>query len=385
MNVLQRLDHRYSRWLTRPAKNAAGRMGLYRIIYSLFYLWFISHLRFGELGLIPPEQWKPTILFRGLSPLPSFGYSILEVALVMALVLLLLGYKSRYANLVVLIAGFSLAIFRRGLLLKEHTILLTVFYVPLFMLMSQWGTTYSIDALLRQKRGQPLTDPKDSSWRYIWPARGLMVVLSILFLSSAFEKVRNLDWLLEPRLVSNFLLAKGVSSFLRNGLPVHPLGPWLGQTDALIIPTQYIVLLFEAVFFLVLFSRLAQAIILRLAPMFHSFNALLLGIPFTSILSVYAAFPDWQTLYEQFYPKCLRLSGLTHLPTPWLRGGTIGLALLVGLLWNTTPIPRQVFGLFDLFNYQTFWFALLPFIVLGMTSPLWLRFRNGPRRWSHRL
>ncbi|MEM9808106.1 MAG: hypothetical protein AAF959_22800, partial [Cyanobacteria bacterium P01_D01_bin.56] len=68
-----------------------------------------------------------------------------------------------------------------------------------------------------------------------------------------------------------------------------------------------------------------------------------------------------------------------------LRGGTIGLALLVGILWNTTPIPRQAFGLFDLFNYQTFWFALLPFIILGMTSPLWLRFRNEPRLRSDRL
>ena len=34
MRFFQRLERRYVQWLTRPAQNAAGRMGLYRIVYS---------------------------------------------------------------------------------------------------------------------------------------------------------------------------------------------------------------------------------------------------------------------------------------------------------------------------------------------------------------
>ncbi|MEM7064924.1 MAG: hypothetical protein AAF572_17415 [Cyanobacteria bacterium P01_B01_bin.77] len=376
MNRFQRLERRYSLWLTRPAKNAAGRMGLYRIVYSLFYLWFLTHLRFTELSLVPTSQWRPTILFSGLSPLPEAVYPVMESLLVIALVLQLIGYKTRIANLMVLLMGFGLAVFRTGLLMEERTLVVTVFYVPLFMLFSNWGATYSIDALLRQKQGQPVVNPKNSAWHYIWPARGLMVVLSTLFLSAAIEKFNSLDWLINPRFVGDFLLTKGVSSYLSNGFPVSPLGPQLGQLDAFIIPTQYVILLFETAFVLVLFSRIAQAIILRLAPIFHSFNTLLLGIPFISVLSIYAAFPDWQTLYERFYPQPLKMRGLANLPGPLLSLGAVGLAVLVGLLWNTTPIPRQIFGLFGIFSYHTLWFGLLPFIVLWILSPLWQRDNN---------
>ena len=373
MNVFQHLEHRYSLWLTRPAQNAAGRMGLYRIVYSLFYLWFLSRMRFGELSLVPTSYWEPTILTSGLSPLPGAAYPAIEILLVMALILMLLGYKTRIATVMVLILGFSFAIFRTGLLMQDRTLVVTVFYVPLMMSLSNWGATYSIDAILRQKQGKPVANPHASSWHYIWPARGLMVILSILFLSAAIEKFLSQDWLIDPRFVKDFLLEKGVASYLSNGFPVHPLGPKLAQIDAFIIPAQYIVLLFEAAFILVLFSRVAQAIIFRLAPIFHSFNTLLLGIPFIAVLSIYAAFPDWQILYERFYPRFLQIRGLTKLPSSLLRMGSVSLAVLVGLLWNTTPIPRQLFGLFGLFNYQTLWFALLPFILLWIASPLWLR------------
>lgn len=371
MNFFQRLNYRYVEWLTRPAQNAAGRIGLYRIIYSFFYLWFLSPLHFSELGLVPTSQWDPTILFSGLSPLPSMGYSAMEILLIMALILLLLGYKTRLATLVVLVTGFGLAGFRTGFLIQERTIVLTVFYVPLFMLFSRWGETYSIDAVLRQKRGQPTTSPQISSWRYIWPVRGLLIILAILFLSAAVIKCIKLAWIVNPRLVGDFILAKGIKSNLSNGFPIVPLGPFIGRTDVLAIPSQYIVLLYETAFVLVLFNRFAQKLIFRLAPIFHSFNTLLLGIPFISILSMYAAFPDWQRLYERFYPKALRIRGLRQLSSQLLVVGSVSLSLLVGLLWNTTPIPRRIFGLFGLFSYETLWFALLPFICLWILSPLW--------------
>lgn len=380
MKLLRRIEHRYVRWLTRPAQNAAGRMGLYRIVYSLFYLWFLSHMRFSELSLVPPGLWEPTILFSKLAPLPGMAYPTMEILLVIALGLLLVGYKTRLATLITLLMGFSLAIFRTGLLTQERTILVPTFYVPLFMLLSHWGDTYSIDAVLRKKRGLATVNPKDSSWRYIWPARGLLIILSLLFLSATITKCIQVDWLTNPQFVGNFVLHKGVESHLKNGFPIHPLSTLLGRTPALAIPTQYIVLLFEGAFILVLFSRIAQAIILRLAPIFHSINTLLLGIPFISVLGIYAAFPDWQHLYERFYPQTLRLKGLEKQASTMLHIGPIGFALIIGALWNTTPIPRQLFGLFDLFNYQTLWFALVPFILAWIFSPIWSR--SHPRTVS---
>ncbi|MBX2864049.1 MAG: hypothetical protein KTR27_10865 [Leptolyngbyaceae cyanobacterium MAG.088] len=383
MKIVKRLEHRYVSWLTRPAQNAAGRMGLYRIIYSLFYLWFLSHMQFAELSLVPTDLWDPTVLFSRLSPLPGIAYPTMEILLVIALVLLLVGYKTRLATLTTLLMGFGLAIFRTGLLTQERTILTTTFYVPLFMLLSNWGATYSIDALLRQNKGLSTIDPKDSSWRYIWPARGLLTVIALLFLSATITKCIQIDWLANPRFVGDFVLHKGVESYLRNGFPIHPLGPQLGRTDALAMATQYGVLLFEGAFVLVLFSRLAQAIICRITPIFHSMNTLLLGIPFISVVSIYAAFPDWQNIYETFYPNALKLTDLAKLSSTTLITGSVGLALAVGALWNTTPIPRQIFGLFDLFNYQTLWFAILPFVFIWIFRPLWQHFKSAiPYPWE---
>lgn len=375
IKFFQFVEAPYSKWLSAPADNAAGRMGLYRIIYSVFCLWFFSYLKFTELGEIPAAQWNPPRLFVWLSQPPLWFFPVTESVLAASLILLLVGYWTRTATLLVFLFGFGLAIMRHSLLLQERTLMLIVFYVPLFMIFSDWGSTYSIDSLVKQRRGQSVPHPHNSSWHYIWPSRGLMVVLSFLYLSSAVIKIKEGDWVTNPYYVSNFMLSKGIASYLNNGFPVNPLSPLLARSSFLIVPSQYIVLLFETAFILVLFSRVARAIIFRLVLIFHSCNTFFLGIPFAAVLSVYAAFPDWQRLYERFYPRWLRLTWLTKLPTAYLTSSSLFLAVLIGLLWNTTSIPRTVFGLFRVLDYQTIWFAIFPLALLWLVVSVyqWLR------------
>ncbi|MGF1480326.1 MAG: hypothetical protein ACFB4I_12680 [Cyanophyceae cyanobacterium] len=294
-----------------------------------------------------------------------------ESMLAAALILLLVGYRTRTATLLVFLCGFGLAVMRHSLLLREHTLMLLVFYVPLFMFFSNWGSTYSIDALLKQRRSQFVPHPHDSSWHYIWPSRGLMVVLSFLFLSSAVIKIKEGDWITNPNYVSNFMLSKGIASYLNNGFPVNPLGLLLARSRFLIVPSQYIVLLFETAFILVLFSGVARAIIFRLVLIFHSCNTFFLGIPFAAVLSVYAAFPDWQQLYERFYPRWLRPTWLAKMPTVLLISSSLFSAALIGVLWDTTPIPRTVFSLFGLINYRTIWFVIFPLAVIWLVTSIY--------------
>ncbi|NJL84457.1 MAG: hypothetical protein HC890_18775 [Chloroflexaceae bacterium] len=248
MNFWQRLETGCDRWLSAPAVNAAGRMGLYRILYSLFYLWLISYLRFSELGLIPPIRWNPPLLFLGFSPPPGWIFTLAESLLPAALILLLFGYRTRLVTGAVLALGFGLAGMRASLLLKEHTLMLVTFYVPLFMLFSDWGSTYSLDEILRQQRGQWTPSPQNSASHYIWPARGLMAVLAILFVSATVDKLLQGVWVSDPRFVGDLMLEKSVESYLNNGFPVNPFAAAIANNNYLIIPAQYFILLFEAAF-----------------------------------------------------------------------------------------------------------------------------------------
>ncbi len=368
MKILPRLADRFDRWLRASAPNAAGRMGLYRIVYSFFFLWFFSYLKFTELSYIPVTQWNPPLLFSWLSKPPAIFFPLAESLLAALLILMLVGYCTRLTTVLVFLLGFVLTGMRASLLLREHTIMLTAFYVPLFMSFSDWGSTYSIDAILRRRRGQFCPTPQNSSWRYIWPSKGLMVVLGFLFASAALSKW---DWVINPRFVGDFMLGKSVQSYLRNGFPINPLVAPLAHSNFFIIPSQYIVLLFEAAFILVLFNRFARAIIFRVVLIFHSFNTFFLGIPFASVLSIYLAFPDWQALYQRFYPKWLRLTWLKSLSSPFLVKGSLILAVLTGLLWDTTPIPRAVFGLFGLVDYHTIWFIIFPLSIIWIAVSIY--------------
>jgi hypothetical protein len=207
-----------------------------------------------------------------------------------------------------------------------------------------------------------------------------LAVLSLLFLSAAVIKFQAGVWLANPRYVGDFMLEKGMISLLNNGTPLNPLSPLIARTDWLAIPLQYFTLLFEMIFGLVLFSRLARAIIFRYAPVFHSMNTFFLGIPFTPILAMYIPLVDWQMLYERFYPKRLRLTGLKRLPTPLLIGGSIGLAACVALLWDTTPAPRAIFGLGGFVNLFTIWFgvAAVGVVWIGVSLRHWWTGRGQP-------
>ncbi|NJL84458.1 MAG: hypothetical protein HC890_18780 [Chloroflexaceae bacterium] len=125
---------------------------------------------------------------------------------------------------------------------------------------------------------------------------------------------------------------------------------------------------------MVLFYPLARRIILPLALLFHCFNTFFLGVPFAAILSIYLAFPDWQAIYQRYYPKRLRLKFLKQLSGGMLISLALILSTLVGLSWNTTPLPRTIFGLGGLVRYQTIWFVVFPIVLLWIFAALYRTF-----------
>ncbi len=350
---MRALNRRFDKWLTAPMPDAAGRLGLYRIVYALLFLWYSSRVYRTELALRSRGAWAPPELFGWVPAPPQAAYGVLEPLLVALLVLLMLGLFTRATTIAVLAVSFTLILAEVSLTSPDRTLMLFMFYVPLFMVASPWGETYSLDAWIRRKRGLPTTDPANDSWLYAWPVRALLLLLSWLFLTAGWRKISQLDWVIYPEFVAYFIQKEAVRSQLLNGSPVNPLVPFVSQTPWVYIPAQYGVMAFEFLFFTVLFFPIARFVLMRALPLFHAANAILLGIPFPGVLPMYPAFMNLSAIYRPVERYIPRIPANTPLVVPIAVG--FGLAALLGLTWNTTPIPRTIFDVGGLLTPWNMW------------------------------
>jgi hypothetical protein len=369
------LNRVFDRWLTAPERNAAGRMGLFRMVFSLFLIWQASQGHFVLAAQMPTTAWRPIALLSWLphvqTPSPLFYYS-LEAAFIFTLVLLLIGYRVRLMTLLVLVLGFVLEAFRLSFGRIEHGSVFQSFYIPLIMLFSQWGATYSLDSLLRRRRTGIAVEPSDSSWRYIWPMRVLLLLLSFLFLTAAYFKLAGTGWLTNPDVFANVLLRENVE-ITAKGYAAPPLLLILAQLPLVTVTFRFATLAFEGLFFVSLLGNRLRNFIVSVAMIFHALNALLLYVSFTYMLIIYGLFVDWHDFARRWTPHSVkRLTlRLSTVSSPALVGGTLALALIFAALWATVPFFRHIFDLGGLLDWRTIWIPLLPLSVLGFIRSTW--------------
>jgi hypothetical protein len=368
------------RWLTTPEARIAGRMGLFRMIYAAFYIWHLSWLDGAALGLLPEAVWQPVDLLR-VVPLhpPSAVPGVIESCLVAALVLLLAGLCVGPVTLVVLVLGVLLEAFHQSFGKVEHASVFLVFYIPLFMVGSQWGGTWSLDALLAQRAGRATTSPTDDSWRHALPMRAALLVLVLLFFSAALAKVALGTWLTAPDLVTELLLGKNVEA-AREGLPANAILPFVATHPLLSESLRHGVLLFEVLVVLVLLDGRLRAVYLAAALVFHALNALLLVVTFTPILIVYALFVDWQWMIEQLTPGTRSINRLLRRAPSWLLTvGVLTLAALAAWSWNLTPTLRGAIQLGGRLDWRTIWYPVLPLALAWLLRASLALLRAGIR------
>ena len=343
-------------WFTAPEPNAAGRMGLFRLVYAVFYLWHLSLFDVRAMSGMPQHlQRGPTLLaWLPHDPSPTM-LQALDTVMVCALVLLALGLRVRLMTFVVLLAGIVREAYPSAIDVENANVFL-VFYIPLFMLIAgRWGETYAIDAMRRRAR----VEPGDSTWIYFLPARALLVILVVLFASSPLFKVAfGGTWLKQHDLFSMLMLQRNVEAAAL-GLPTNPLAPWIAAHPSIGWSLQLGVLIFEGLFFLALFGRRLRTFFLTVNLVFHAINALWVLVTFTPILAVYAMFVDWQALRSRLAPRALpSLSART-----WTAIALV-LAPAIALTWHLGL--RAVFNAGGLVDWQTPWFVILPLAAIGV-------------------
>ena len=373
---LRAVNARFDTALTRPEANAAGRMGLFRIGYSLFYLWHLSS-QFAERQSGLPEMHRLPLIVYKLIPvdISPAGLRVIESLLVTALFLLLFGIGVRYSTLVVLCLGFVLEVVYMSSD-PEHAEVFLTFTIPFFVVLAgtSWGETYSIDRLLRQHRGRPVADHADDSWRYFLPARACLVILSVLFLFGALLKMEG-TWLDHPSFISNLMLEQNVYSALV-GLPQNRLAPYIFEHTWIGEILRYGTLLFEGLFFTALFSNRTRNLMVSVALVFHSINALFLAVTFTPVMVLYGLFIDWQAVLNAVNRRFRagqssgRLRAARGVGASWAAAGAF-LAALSGLSWNTRASPRAVLNLWGSVTLRTIWWPVLPMAGLSVALAAW--------------
>jgi hypothetical protein len=366
MRVLSWVEDRVNGWLTTPEANAAGRMSLYRILFGLAYLWVLSPTYHRELGEIPLIEWQPLTLVNALfvAPPGTAFYEVFEALLVVSLVLLIVGFRTRLATLGVLVFGLTLDMLVYSFGKVSHGSVFLTFYVPLFMLFSHWGSNYSVDSFLRRRHGEQTVSPNDSSWRFIWPARAILVMLALLFLTAGYTKLQRGYWLRHSDFVRNLILQHNVLNVTERGFPASAFGVLVAQSPLIYKPMRYMAVLFETLFPLALLHRRLGYLFITLGIAFHAFNAFALMVIVPHMLIIYGVFVDWQALYERFWPKKATFTPLmARFSTPALIAGIIGIAFLIGWLWNGSTFLRPMLSSI---NPMLIWIVVTPIALVWL-------------------
>jgi hypothetical protein len=374
---LEHLDTRSTRWLTAPEPNAAGRMGLFRIIYALFYLWYLATNPVETMRGYRVLDFNSIKLVEVLPTFSPVSLRLIQAGLVAALVLLALGYHTRIATGAVLVLGVVLEAISASIDLEHSTVLLVAF-IPLLMLVDgHWGDTYSVDALRARSRGDAVVSPRDPSGERFVGARAIFVVLALLFASAGISKLLpSSTWFSHPDLIASLILELNVENVIE-GLPANPTAGPIAETQVVHQSMRLGVVVLELSFLAALFSVTLRQLVIASALVFHSFNALLLGISFTPILIAYAPFVDWQGLLDRALPR------RSPRPAPKHAAALAPIALIAALvaasMWYANDALEDVLTVGGALEWRTIWYLVLP-LALGWLLVQLVAIGKGVRR-----
>jgi hypothetical protein len=366
------------RWFTAPEPHAAGRMGIFRVVYGLFALWHVAVFDLSLVAGAPDElRTTPIALSDTVGADLSVGQlRLLDAALVAALTLLVFGWRTRTATVAVLVLGLYREALLASLRLEDANPML-VFVVPLFMAVAgRWGDTYSLDARARRRRGDPAVDPDDDGWSHALAARAVLVVLAVLFTSAALFKVLDGGtWIGERDLLTNLMLERNVE-LAHLGLPGNPVAPWIADHLVVGYALQLGVVAFEGSFLLALTRRELRDCYLATALVFHAANEFGLAVSFTPILITYGLFVDWQALVRRIP---FRVGLPAALGDRVLAAGAVLVAAAVALTWRAGA--HALFDLGGWLTWRSMWIPVVP-VALWWWARSLLAAVRAARTWG---
>jgi hypothetical protein len=162
------------------------------------------------------------------------------------------------------------------------------------------GKVLSVDSLIRQPRGGVPMPLLDYSGEFAgWPVRFIQCLFPLVYISAAIAKLSynhySLDWANGYTLQYYF-----IQDHIRKDLP---LAFWASQYHTLILLSQYVVLLYQCTYWLVVPYPKLRWLYLPVGFTFHLANYLILYAPFPQWIALLAAYIPWSVAVRRLASK----------------------------------------------------------------------------------
>jgi hypothetical protein len=309
-------DDRFSRWIFESYRPTAEGLALFRIFAAMMILFFLmpDATYYTDLAKFPDDFFSPPpgpMMLVGVFPPAWFFYTI-HTLLVVSLIGVLLGYKTRISSLMstlfmLILLGFIFSIGK-----VNHMMLLIL--LPAVMAFSNWGGAYSIDAHYLRRKTQAEG----------WPLVLLALFIGFMMFTAGFAKILG-GWLhfdtfaTQGHLLNQYFV-RGRTELL-SGLVVEINQPWIwGVLD-------WATVMFEAGFLLAAMRAGWTRLFVSFAVLFHFSTMLTLNIAFLVNFPAYAAFLPWNKINGYLKSRIPLIKKTDSLPLVF--GGTLFLLFTV--------------------------------------------------------
>lgn len=290
------------RWIFESFEVTGEGLGLFRIFASLFLLFFLipgeglSHYRY--LASLPTDFFAPppgpVMLFDEFPPLLFF--QTISVLLIISLLAMLIGYRTRWASviagvLILILQGFMYSIGK-----VNHQLLVPL--VPIVMSFSNWGICYSLDAWQGKNKEKTV---------YGWPLTLLALFIAFMMFTAGFPKILG-GWL-DPS-------TQAVKGHILNQYFVKDrdalLAPFVIQIQSRILweILDWSTILFEIGFLIAVWKARWIKTFLIITVFFHFATQLFMNISFLTNFLAYSAFLNWTKICQKNISIYQRLFGI---------------------------------------------------------------------------
>lgn len=269
------------------------KLGLYRIMYSLFILLTgaIPNLQLEQLGQYPDSFFTPPIGFAMFfDGFPSEVFcSVLYISTIVLAVMMLFGVYTKWSSLLFclfVLLGYSL-MFSMGKI-NHNT---GFFFLPGFMAFSGWGRAYSYDSNRTKNASiQQKNAIKNTFWIFLYA-----FTLGWLFWTASLPKIVG-GWL-NPN--THAVLGWFMNSYYGDNAqqflaPIFAktLNKWF--TGIFWELADWLTIAFEFLFLWATFKRSRMILFCAFACVFHWLVLNVLNIPSAGFLLCYVLFIDWK-------------------------------------------------------------------------------------------
>lgn len=296
-------SHSLKHWIFDTYTVSSDGLGLYRIIASLFILFFLipgmgfEHYRY--LSSLPADFYNPPpgpmMLFDGFPPFIVF--QVIYVLVVVSVLAMMVGYRTKTASIlsgifILILQGFIYSIGK-----VNHEILVPL--VPVLMAFSHWDRSFAVDSLLASKKQSH--EPVAS-----WPLVLLSVFIGFMMFTSGWPKILG-GWF-DPS-------THAVKAHLFNQFFVHQREAFLAgyaiqiNSDLFWEFLDWATIIFEIGFLIAIRKSKWFKLFLVIAVFFHFSSKMLLNISFLPNFLAYAAFLNWGMIYKSNKSLYQQLTG----------------------------------------------------------------------------